>query len=158
MDDMVQQVARYDELVKQYQTLDQQIDKLLHDHQGHEEQEVEGQPHERQRQRRGGLPEVEVGGQGVAVPDQEAAVLGGDAGIAAEDGPPVHAPVVLVHPVQDGDRQGIDDREDEKPLQGLSDGVSEWLTHGPPPFLPPVDADRPAHTAYEYDRRPLIPL
>jgi hypothetical protein len=37
MDDMVQQVAKYDELVKQYQTLDQQIDKLLHDHQGHSE-------------------------------------------------------------------------------------------------------------------------
>ena len=37
MDDMLQQVARYDELVKRYHALDQQIDKLLNDHQGHSE-------------------------------------------------------------------------------------------------------------------------
>ena len=37
MDDMVQQVTKYNELVKQYHALDEQIDKLLHDHQGHSE-------------------------------------------------------------------------------------------------------------------------
>jgi hypothetical protein len=37
MDDMVRQVEKYDELVKHYHALDEQIDKLLHDHQGHSE-------------------------------------------------------------------------------------------------------------------------
>lgn len=35
--DMLQQVTEYDELVKRYHALDEQIDKLLNEHQGHSE-------------------------------------------------------------------------------------------------------------------------
>ena len=36
-DDMLQQVTRYNELVQEYHTLDEQIDDLIHAHQGHSE-------------------------------------------------------------------------------------------------------------------------
>jgi hypothetical protein len=35
--DMLQMVEKYNELVQQYHALDEQIDTLLHDHQGHSE-------------------------------------------------------------------------------------------------------------------------
>ena len=36
-DNMLQEVTRYNELVQQYHALDEQIDNLIHAHQGHSE-------------------------------------------------------------------------------------------------------------------------
>jgi len=36
-DDMRQQITQYDQLVQKYHALDEQIDNLLHAHQGHSE-------------------------------------------------------------------------------------------------------------------------
>ncbi|MGJ3238205.1 MAG: hypothetical protein ACFE0Q_05815 [Anaerolineae bacterium] len=37
MNDMLQQITRYNELVQAYEALDEQIDALLHAHHGHSE-------------------------------------------------------------------------------------------------------------------------